>query len=169
MIAHIDCWAYVFGHFFPIGLKCFMVAQETIIYRLVMINPSYNGYFPFLGHFSRETSMTTTHAPNGLGPPNPTKWPTGWRTFWVHFFHEIMLLKFLGVNPPPSWDKYQQRIILPTTQILIFFVCPTISLSLISDYCSHSPLKILKFPPGNFRIWALNFFLKNCSKITIAS
>ena len=30
------------------GLKCLVWAKETIIYRLVMKNPSYEAYFPFL-------------------------------------------------------------------------------------------------------------------------
>ena len=35
---------YVFG---PIGLKFFMGTQETVIYRLVMRNPSNIAYFSF--------------------------------------------------------------------------------------------------------------------------
>ena len=43
-------WAcpYLGIRFLPIGLKYFMGAQETIIYRLVMRNLSYKAYLLFL-------------------------------------------------------------------------------------------------------------------------
>ena len=42
--AHAHIWAYVF---WANWAGYFMGAQETIIYRLVMRNPSYDAYFPF--------------------------------------------------------------------------------------------------------------------------
>ena len=70
----------VFGHnsaiFWSIELKIFMGTQETIIYRLVVQNPSYDAYFLvliFLATFGGKMGVATTRALNGLGPPNPTK------------------------------------------------------------------------------------------------
>ena len=59
----------------PIGLKYLMGVQETMIYRLVMRNLSYDAFiFDFLGHFLRENGR----APNSLWPPNPTKKLAHW-------------------------------------------------------------------------------------------
>ena len=65
--AYVHIWAYVFGHnsaiFEPIGLKLFVGAQETIIYRLL-----------------RKMGMATTRATYALqmGPQNPTKKLAHW-------------------------------------------------------------------------------------------
>ena len=48
-----------------------MGTQETTIYRLVMRNQSYDVYFSILG-------AVNTRAPNGLGPPDPTKKLANW-------------------------------------------------------------------------------------------
>ena len=65
-----------------IGLKFSMGSQETIIYRLVVRNSSYDAYFSFLivcVTFGEKMGVATTRAPNGLGSPNwPKRWPTGW-------------------------------------------------------------------------------------------
>ena len=50
---HIPIFEHmIFGHnsafFWPIGLKYFMGAQETIIYRLVMRKSTYDTYFSVL-------------------------------------------------------------------------------------------------------------------------
>ena len=53
-----------------------MGTQETIFYRLVVINQSYDAYFSvliFLATFDGKMGVVTTRDPNGLGPPNPTK------------------------------------------------------------------------------------------------
>ena len=56
-----------------------MGAQETIIYRLVMRNPSYDANFSFLifflcATFGGKMDVAATRAPyNGLRPQNPTK------------------------------------------------------------------------------------------------
>ena len=78
--AHAHIWAYAFFHNSaisgPIGLKFFMGVQDTIIYRLVMRNLSYNAYFSvliFWATFGGKMGVATTRAPNGLGPPHPTK------------------------------------------------------------------------------------------------
>ena len=97
-----------FGHnsaiFEPIGLKLFIGTQKTIIYRLVVRNPSYDVFFPVL-------IFGTLLAGKWAWPPRVrlivwslqtrTKiWPTRW-TFWVNRDLEIMFSKFSGVNPPP--------------------------------------------------------------------
>ena len=54
----------------------FMVAQKTIIYRLVMRNLSYEAYFSvliFWATFGGKMGVATTRAPNGLGPLKTTK------------------------------------------------------------------------------------------------
>ena len=53
-----------------------MCTQETIIYRLVMGNLSYDAYFSFLifwATFGRKMGMATTHALMVQGPSDPTK------------------------------------------------------------------------------------------------
>ena len=58
-----------------------MRVQETIIYRLMMRNLSYDACFSFLifwDTFGGKMGVATTRATYGLGPQNPTKsWPTG--------------------------------------------------------------------------------------------
>ena len=52
-----------------------MRVQETIIYRLLMRNLSFDAYFLFLifwATFGGKIGVATTRAPNGMGPPNPT-------------------------------------------------------------------------------------------------
>ena len=52
-----------------------MVTQETIIYRLLLTNSSYDAYFSFFifwTAFAEKMGVATTRAPNGLGPPDPT-------------------------------------------------------------------------------------------------
>ena len=72
----------VFGHNSPIcgpiGLKILMVTQETIIYRLVMRNQSYNAYFWFLATFGTKMGVATTCALNVLGLQDPTKRLAHW-------------------------------------------------------------------------------------------
>ena len=63
-----SCW--------PIRLEIFMGTQETIIYRLVVRNSSYDAYFSvliFRATFGGKMGVATTRALYGLGPPNPTK------------------------------------------------------------------------------------------------
>ena len=60
-----------------------MGVQETIIYRLVMRNLilSNDAYFPFLifwATFGGKMGVANMCAPNGLGPPNPTKKLAHW-------------------------------------------------------------------------------------------
>ena len=65
----------------PIGLKILMGVQETIIYRLMMRNPSYNAYFSFFifwATFGGKIGVAITSAPNGVGPPNPIKKLAHW-------------------------------------------------------------------------------------------
>ena len=60
--------------FEPIGLKYFVGAQETFIYRLVMRNQNYGAYFPFLifwATFGEKMGVATTQAPDD---PAPTGW-----------------------------------------------------------------------------------------------
>ena len=38
-----------------------------------MSYPNYDAYFRFFGQFLAGNGMATTRAPNGLGPPNPSK------------------------------------------------------------------------------------------------
>ena len=91
----------IFG---PIGLNIFTETQEIIIYWSVMRNPSCDAYFSFLffwATFGGKMGLANTHAPNGLGPPDPTKTSAhgvdllGQPLSWNHDF-EI----FKG-NPPP--------------------------------------------------------------------
>ena len=71
-----------------------MANQETIIYRLVVRNPSYDAYFSFLNFratLGGKMGVVTTRTPNGLGSPNPAKkfsHCTGW-TFWAN--HSLFL------------------------------------------------------------------------------
>ena len=58
-----------------------MGTQETIIYRLLVRNLSYDAYFSvliFLATFGGKMGVATTRAHNGLGPPNPTKKLARW-------------------------------------------------------------------------------------------
>ena len=75
-----------------------MEAQETIIYRLLMRNPSKDAYFDFW-------FLGPLLAGKWAWPPNPTKTrPKIWsseRTFWTNGCLEFMFSKFAGVNPPP--------------------------------------------------------------------
>ena len=76
-MARMSIFGYMFfGHnsaiFGPIELG----TQETIIYRLVVRNLSYDAYFSFLifwATFGGKMGVGTTCAPFSLGPPNPTK------------------------------------------------------------------------------------------------
>ena len=86
-----------FGHnsaiFWPIGLKILMVTQKTIIYRLVVINPSYDAYLSVLIFWPLLAGKWAW----GL-QTRPKSWPTGW-TFRANRYLEIMFSKFSGVNP----------------------------------------------------------------------
>ena len=112
---NIHIWAYVFGHssafFGPIGLTIIIITQETIIYRLVVSNPSYDAYFSVLifwatSKFNGKIGVATKHAPYGLEPPRPKIWLNVW-TFWVNRYLEFMFSKFSGLNPFPL--KAHQR------------------------------------------------------------
>ena len=78
---HAHIWVTFFVHNSAIfGLTFYMGAQETIIYRFVMMNPSFDTYFLFLGHFCicGKMGVATTRALNGLRLPkfqgvNPLK------------------------------------------------------------------------------------------------
>ena len=98
-VAHAHIWAYIF---WLIGLKVFMGTQETIIYRLVVRNLSYDAYFSVLIFWGKMGVATTRpHAPLifwGLQTQSKS-WPTGW-TFWANRYLKIMFSKFSGVNPP---------------------------------------------------------------------
>ena len=68
----------IYGHTFfdhnlaifcPIGLKFFLVTQETIIYRLVMRNCDFDAFFGKNPIFGGKMGV----APKGLGPQVPTK------------------------------------------------------------------------------------------------
>ena len=62
-----------------------MGAQEAIIYRLVMINPSYDAYLSLLifwATFGGKMGVATTRAPYSLGPPNPMKKLAHWADFF---------------------------------------------------------------------------------------
>ena len=101
-IQNIDIWLsygpnkarmLIFGHTFfghnsailrSWGLKFLMGAQETIIYRLVVRNPSYYAYFWFLATFLPENERGYHAPPNGLGPPNAVKKLAHWWT--LHTF-----------------------------------------------------------------------------------
>ena len=80
-MAHMPTFGHTFfGHnsaiLGPIGLKIYMGTQETIIYRLVVRNQSYEAYFSVLivwATFGGKMGVANTRAPYGLGPPNPTK------------------------------------------------------------------------------------------------
>ena len=53
-----------------------MGTQETIIFRVVLRNPSYDAYFSVLGFlatFGGKMGVATMRTPNSLGPPNPNK------------------------------------------------------------------------------------------------
>ena len=66
---HAYIWAYIFW-------ANWAGSSETIFYRLVKINLSYNAYFSFLkscATFGGKMGVATTRVPNGLEPPNPTK------------------------------------------------------------------------------------------------
>ena len=84
----------------------FIGAQETIIYRLVIRNPScdaYFSYFIFWATFCGKIGVAATCSLNGLGPPNPTKKLIHWVAFSANHYLEITFSKFSGVNsPPPS-------------------------------------------------------------------
>ena len=69
-----------FGHnsavFGSIKLQFFEGAHETIIYRLIMRNQDYEACFSFFilwATFGGKMGMTTTRAPDDLGPQNPTE------------------------------------------------------------------------------------------------
>ena len=100
-----------------------MGTRETIIYRLMIRNPSYDAYCSFLifrPTFGGKMGMATTRAPIDLGPLNPTKkLAAGW-TFWAIHYLKIMFSKFSAWTPPPLlrwWARYLQskRIKLHTT------------------------------------------------------
>ena len=59
-----------------------MGTQETIIYRLVVRNPGYDGYFSvliFLATFGGKMGVATTRALMVWGLQiRPKSWPTGW-------------------------------------------------------------------------------------------
>ena len=72
-VVHAHIWAYIFwqllNHFGPIGLKNFMGAQETVIYRLVI------SFLIFWVIFGRKIGVATPCSSDGLGPPNrPKSW-----------------------------------------------------------------------------------------------
>ena len=74
--AYAHIWAYLF---WPIGMKMSMGTQETILYRLVARNQSYDAYFSvliFLATFGGKMGVANRYL-------------------------EIMFSKFPGVNPPP--------------------------------------------------------------------
>lgn len=64
----------IFGHAF-FGHNSAKFLRETIIYRLVMRNPSYEAYFWIFGG---KIGVATTRAPNGSGHPNPIKKLAPW-------------------------------------------------------------------------------------------
>ena len=62
-------------------VKFFIGTRGTIIYRVVVINPSNDAYFSFLNFratFGGKMGVATTRAPNGLGSPNPAKKLVHW-------------------------------------------------------------------------------------------
>ena len=86
----------------PIGLKIFMGTQETIIYRLLVRNPSYDAYFSAL-IFRPLLAVKWAWPPHTLLmiyglQTRPKRWPTRC-TFWVHYYLEIMFSKLSGKNP----------------------------------------------------------------------
>ena len=52
----------------PIGLKFFMVTQETIIYQLVF----FWGFHGKKSYFGGKMGVAATVVPQGLGPQDPT-------------------------------------------------------------------------------------------------
>ena len=92
--AHI--WAY--------GLKIFMGTQETIIYRLVVWNPSYDAYFSvliFLGHLLRGNGHQARPFWFGASKPDQKVRQLGGplAKSTLNRYLEVMFLKFSGVNP----------------------------------------------------------------------
>ena len=79
--------------FGPIGLKLFMGAQESIIYRLAMRYPSYDPYVSFLFHHARPSWSGASKPDQLSGPSGPT----------VVRYLEIMFSKLSEVQPPPHW------------------------------------------------------------------
>ena len=82
--------------FVPIGLKFFMGAQKTIIYRLVMRNPSFDAYFSFL-IFWAKMGVATTRAPNGLGPPKFTKKLADWADLFGRLLSRNLVFEIFRV------------------------------------------------------------------------
>ena len=104
-MAHMPIFSYLgirfLAIFWPIGLQSFVGAQETIIYRLVMRNTSYDAYFQFFCFWATlggKMGVAITRAPNDLGPQiQPKSWPTGW-TFWANCYLENVFSKFSGLK-----------------------------------------------------------------------
>ena len=66
-----------------------MGTQETIIYRLVMRNPSYDANFSFSWvTFGGKMGVAATRPPSCLGPSNLTKKLATWWTFWANHYLE---------------------------------------------------------------------------------
>ena len=86
-------------------LAKFIVSQDTVIYRLVVRNLSYDAYFSVLNFWATFGGKMGMRASYGLGPPNPTK-KLAW-SFWVNRYLKIMFSKFSGVKPlkMAQWAK----------------------------------------------------------------
>ena len=109
MADFVHIWASFFDHysaiFWPIGLKLFMVTQETIILRLVMKNSGFVPYLPFSIFWAllgpkKGRGPTDTHI--GLGPQTqPKSWPTSHLVdYFVHLLSWNWFFIFYDLGPP---------------------------------------------------------------------
>ena len=74
-----------------------MEAQETIIYRLIKINPSYHAYFQILNILVRIWRKNGY----GLGPLNPTKKLAHWLDLLGQLLSLNCDLDIFRPDPPP--------------------------------------------------------------------
>ena len=83
-----------------IGLKFFLVTQETIIYRLVMRNYDADAFLE--NHiFGGKMGVATTVAPKGLGPQVPTRKLAHWVEHLGQPLSLKLVFKKFGYEPPP--------------------------------------------------------------------
>ena len=94
------------GHFWTNWAEIFMRVQKTIIYRLLLINPSCNAYVSFLNFwvtFGWKMGVAIVRPQMiGIGgfQTRLKSWPTG-SNVWANKYLKIIFPKFSELNPPP--------------------------------------------------------------------
>ena len=81
--------------FCRIGLKYFMVTQDTIMCGLVMWNHHFD---TFLNILACIIGLVATLAPKGLGPQGPIKTSATWWTSWANRYLKNLFSKIPGLT-----------------------------------------------------------------------